>query len=89
MYYNTEDKQQFIEGQRDSLAASALYARLALSRAEADAQRAAMKGNQLAEDRVYAMRERVRAAHREAMTFEADLEENDEYGDLDEYGYVA
>ena len=89
MYYNAEDKQQFIQGERDSLAASALYARLALSRAEADAQRLAMAGSKPAEDRAYAMRERVRAAHREAMSFEADIEEDDEYGDMDEYGYAA
>ena len=89
MYYNTEDKRQFLEGERAGLDASALYARLALSRAEADGQRLARAGSQSAEDHSYAMRERFRVAYREAMNFESDIEEDEEYGDEDEYGYAA
>ena len=90
MYYNTEDKHQFTEGERAGLRASAMYARLAMSRADADAQRIAMTGSASAEDHAYAMRERFRVAHREAMTFESELEDDDdEYGDEDEYGYAA
>ena len=89
MYWNTEDPQRFIEGERAGLAASALYARLALSRAEANGQRAALAGDEATEAHVLAMRERYRAAHREAMTVESDIEEDDGYGDLDEYGYAA
>ena len=90
MYWNSEDPQRFIEGERAGLAASALYARLALSRAEANGQRAALAGDDATERHTHAMRERYRAAHREAMSFESEIEEEgDEYGDLDEYGYAA
>ena len=90
MYFNSDDKRQFIEGERAGLRASTHFARMAWSRAEADGQRMALSNDEGAEARTHAKRERFRAAHREAMAFESDIEENDdEYGDLDEYGYAA
>ena len=90
MYYNSDDKQQFIEVERAGLQASTHFARMAWSRAEANGQRMALLNDEGAESRTHAKRERFRAAHREAMAFESDVEEeNDEYGDLDEYGYAS
>lgn len=90
MYWNTEDGQRFVEGERAGLQASTHLARLAWSRAEANAQRMAVQDDPATDIETDAKRERFRAAHREAMRFEAELEEeDDEYGDLDEYGYAA
>lgn len=90
MYYNSDDKHQFIEGERAGLQASKHFARMAWSRAEANGQRMALLNDESAEAHTHAMRERFRVAHREAMAFESDVEEDDdEYGDLDEYGYAA
>jgi len=89
MYYNSTDQQQFSSSEKAGLEASALYARMAWSRAEANAQRVALAGDAAAQTDSHAKRERFRVAHREAMSFESDIEEDDEYGDLDEYGYAA
>ena len=90
MYYNSDDKRQFIDGERAGLQASTHFARMAWSRTEANGERMALLNDEGAEARTHAMRERFRTAHREAMTFESDVEEDDdEYGDLDEYGYAA
>jgi len=89
MYFNSDNKQQFLEGERAGLQASAHFARLSWSRAEANAQRVALSNDEGAEAHSHAMKERFRVAHREAMAFESDIEEDDEYGDMDEYGYAA
>ena len=90
MYWNTEDGQRFVEGERIALQTSSHLARLAWSRADANAQRIALQDDPNVERETDAMRERFRAAHRETVRFEVDLEEgDDEYGDLDEYGYAA
>jgi len=89
MYFNSDNKQQFLEGERAGLQASAHFARMSWSRAEANAQRIALNNDEGSEAHSHAMRERFRVAHREAMTFESDIEEDDEYGDMDEYGYAA
>ena len=90
MYYSNGDKRQFIEIERAGLQASTNFARVAWSRAEANGQRMALLSDEGAKARTRAKRERFRAAHREAMAFESDVEgDNDEYGDLDEYGYAA
>ena len=87
MYFNSDNKQQFLEGERAGLQASAHFAQMAWSRAEANAQRVALSNDETAEAHSHAMKERFRVAHREAMAFEDD--EDEEYGDMDEYGYAA
>lgn len=90
MYWNTDDGHRFVEGERAGLAASALYAKLALSRSEADAQRHAMRRDEDAHSRVIAAENRFRTAHAERMRFESEqCEDSDGCDDMDEYGYVA
>lgn len=89
MYWNTDDGKRFTDGERAALQASALYARLAWSRAEADSTREALIGDERAEMHEKAMRERFRAAHRQAALLESETEAGDEDDDHDEYGYAA
>jgi len=104
MYYNSDDKQQFIEGElvglraaRDSAIATALLTKGAWARAQSDAQRARFSGDENAEKLVYATRERFRAAHREAAALKDEVAgveydlgyDGYEDEDLDEYVYAA
>lgn len=104
MYYNSEDKHQFLESElngirkaRDSAIAIGEYARRAWDREEANFTRNASSGQDYRVSAAYAKKERFRTSHREAVklkdevaALEYDLGiEDDEYGDLDEYGYAA
>lgn len=96
MYHGIHDKQGFLRGElaglrgaRDSAIQSAVYARSALARAEADAQRVCYRDDEGPARRAHALRERTRAAHREAMALRDEVAEleyelgDDGYEDYD------
>ncbi len=104
MYYNTEDKTQFLKSElralrnaRGSAVKSSTFIEQTWDREEANLTRHAMAGEDHRSSPAYAARERFRHSHIEATKLKdevAGLEydlgiDDDEYGDLDEYGYAA
>jgi len=104
MYYNTEDKSQFLRSElnglrkaRDGALATNYLIRQTWAREDADLTRDAAIHEEYRDSSAYAARERFRVSHREAAklkdevaALEYDLDDKgDEYGDLDEYGYAA
>lgn len=101
MYYNTDDKAQFLKSElvalrnaRDSAVKGSKIAEKAYAREEANFSRCAMAGQDYRQSPAYATRERFRHTHIEATKLKDEVAglEYDlgiEYGDLDEYGYAA
>ncbi len=104
MYYNTEDKTQFLRSEqralsnaRDSAVKSSAFIKQTWGREEANLTRHAVAEQNYRNSSAHAAREQFRHSHIVATKLKdevADLEydlgiEDDEYGDLDEYGYAA
>jgi len=90
MYHGKYDQTRFAAAARESALASSMLARAAWERVHADGQRLIHRGDETADQRIHAMRERFRVAHRETVALKDEMAECDETdGDLDEYGYAA
>lgn len=101
MYYNTDDKAQFLKCElvalrkaRDSAVKGSKIAEQAYAREEANFTRHIMAGQDYRNSSAYAAREKFRHTHIEATKLRGEVagleyDLGDEYGDLDEYGYAA